>query len=243
MSSSIAPFKDAFYSFRKNWIVSIPFLILLLLLTGLSYSSLFITPSLRTNTHHIIWVISYALITFILIAYVLAGNIALCSYSLKNRLPLRKAPAIFFASARKHVIGNTLIIISLAVFYALLSVIIGGIAFFIGKFLTLDVSAARALYVVLLFLGMAGTLLFFSVSSFFLVVKNLSVMQSFRKSILFVKGNYLQVLSSIIFLFVMGQLILFIPSEGIQEVVNSLLLYPYTAFLFTRLTENSLKRA
>src|SRR3989338_5381502 len=155
MSESLAPLKDAFHSLRKNWIVSIPFLILLLLLTGLSYSSFFITPSLQTNTHHILWVISYALVTFVLIAYVLAGSIALCAASLKNKLSFRKAPGIFFSSARKHVVGNPLIIISLALFYALLSVIIGGIAFFIGKFLTLDVSTARALYVVLLFLGLA----------------------------------------------------------------------------------------
>ncbi len=230
-------FKIIFSSFKdilRHPYLAIPPIILLFFTIFSSRLSVYINYKLSTTPEILGWLIFYVMAFLLFLSYILTGLIALC----KN-ISLKESPAFkaFFSSANKFWLKNFFIILITLLVYNIIRRLTNDAAFYLGKSLGLSLDSATIfLFYPFYFLGLALIIIYLTLASFALVIKQLSIKESIKQSIALVKKNYLFVFSTLLIFFVINKLLEFINKPLFQEIINSILLIPLLALIFTKIT-------
>lgn len=211
------------YSFAML-IVQIMFASIFLKVNDLIFSS--------SQTVHTIWFIIYLLsLLFVISIFVVLMLSVLFSkkYSFKQNLNLS--------------FRNLVIILVMVILYNLIFFASNWIAFQIGKSFLMSTNNAKILFSSLFFIGIMIFLLFVSLSSFFLVRDNFSIIRSLKASFKFMKKNYIKVLAIFVVFYFLLRLSALVTYEfslfSLTELINYLIIYPsFASFLANIINEN-----
>ncbi|MBU0466476.1 MAG: hypothetical protein KJ718_04065 [Nanoarchaeota archaeon] len=213
----------------KNFLILVLSILLGFILFIISQFGSALAPRLQTTISNVIWTIVVGLVSLVLVSYFFAGLIGMAKKTVKGKAKRKD----FTLNANKFWFKNfQIVLIMLAV-----GILIWGIAhygaFFIGKAFGLNLNAALLIFILIYFAGLVGILIFFTFSSFFLVVNDLNVLESVQKSMKFVKKNYLGTLSLSVVFFVIYFLI-----DSIEGILGDALIYavvlPFVVFVMVR---------
>ncbi|MEK6855146.1 MAG: hypothetical protein AABX73_02905 [Nanoarchaeota archaeon] len=215
--------------YKKYWVIG-PSILLWLVLGGLSKLSVFVNYKLNNSSFIAIWFVLLSLFTLGAMAFLFSGLIGISRYAAENKRSLLRE---FFLDAKKFFFRNFCIIIIIAFVSALIGRITHYTTLFAGRFLELSILSAQIIFVLIYFLLLVGILIFFSFSSFYLVIYNLSLKESIKNSFSLVRREYLSVLTlTIIFFlafFFLGRV------EGLLgELIEYVILIPYVSLLMVR---------
>ncbi|MBU0760998.1 MAG: hypothetical protein KJ600_01270 [Nanoarchaeota archaeon] len=202
--------------------VSLSFWIFLFLLSKLGER---IAPSLQTTFANIAWTVFAGLVSLVAASYFFAGLIGMSKGKVKF--------GEFGKHANKFWFGNFQVILLIILASAIVRLAAHFGALFIGRALGLEVDAALFVFMIIYLAGLVGVLIFLTFSSFFLVVEDLKVRESIRKSIKFVRKNYWETLVLSFALFVLGFLVGRIPGFA-GEVLEYALVVPFVVLVLTR---------
>lgn len=181
---------------------------------------------LTTTGGNVGWSIFVSIVAMLVISFIFSGMIGI----VKSKKEMWKS---LLDNSRKFVFRNFIVmliilIITIAVFWVSF-----GLAFGIGRLFAMQPQTAAVVFALLYFIGLVGILIFFTFSSFYLVIENLKVGASLRKSFKLVGREYLATLSLLVILFVLGYLFNLIP--GIYgELLIYLLLVPFVVTVMTK---------
>jgi len=225
-------FTTALKDFRKNPVIIFPTVALLIFFILFSKLSIKINYSLKSGIALESWLAIFVVISLAVTSYFLSGLIGMSKESIKKRTAVKD----FFSYSKKFWLRNLAVMIVILIVYTAISLISQFGALGIGRALELPLSTATVIFYLLYFAGLVGILIFLTFASFYLVVYNLSIKQSLKKSISFVKSNYLDVLTILVVFFILGQLVNFIGEIDIRivELINAVFLVPYFSLVLTR---------
>ncbi len=225
-------FTTALKDFRKNPVVIFPTVALLIFFILFSKLSIKINYSLRNAIALQFWLVIFIVVSLAATSYFLSGLIGMSKDSIKKRAAVKD----FFSYSKKFWLRNLAVMIVILVAYTAINLISQFGALGIGRALELPLNTAAVVFYLIYFAGLVGILIFLTFASFYLVVYNLSIRQSFKKSIFFVKSNYLDVLTILVVFFILGQLVNFIGKIDIRlvELINAVFLVPYFSLVLTR---------
>lgn len=235
--------KESLFLFLKNPFFILPSIFLWITLLVLSYVSVrinnFLIKTFGTEISQFLkislyggWLVIFSLISLGIMAFVFSGMI----YGAKNLFKNKFHPKDFFYGSKKFWFKNWIIMIFILLVSILVEQTAHYISLFLGRFLNLDINSATLLFIFVYFLFLAGVLLFLTLTSFSLVLWNLKVFESIKKSISLVRKNYVEVLTLSVSLFVLLALLSRIP--GIYgEFVEYVIVLPLLALIGTRFTK------
>ena len=232
MKETFQIIKKSVVNLCKNPILILPSLIILIMFFLISKTSVRINSYLSLNNLNnavfsTSWLALFVLISLLIISFLFSGLIGASSVTLKRKATLKD----LFVFGKKYWLKNfvaifLILIISDLVFFASLYS-----SFYIGKTVNLSLRPAQALFFLALFIGMALVVIFFTYSSFFLIIKNLSIRNSIKSSFRFVKSNYIHTLALLLIFFVVDWFLEFLEfiHPYLSEIVTSLILVPLLA--------------
>ncbi len=232
--SILSAFKESFaqfYSHPKILIPGIALYILVLLLSKISVSVNYFLSRFGFNTSIIVtsWFFFFVCIFFLVSSYIFSGLIGL-SKEIKSKSSAFK---IFFNYSNKFFLRNFIIIIIIWAISTIIAQASQYISFFIGNALGLPLNTAMILFFLIYFSLLISTVIFFTLSSFYLVVSNLKVKESILKSFSSVKSNYLSILSANILFFIAFQLVSYL-QDPFSSLIEYILLIPIISIFFTK---------
>jgi len=226
----ISDLKESVRAFAFNPILFVPMILLFIVTYALSNLSYTINHSLTENYKIIIFTIIYSLALLSVISFFLVTLISLAAQSLSGKPIFRKA----LAQAGKHWFrGLISILIIMIVFVFIWSVANYGVLY-LGQFLNLGTKSAELLFFLVYFGGIIGILTFFTLSNFYIVLKELPLRQSISASFGKVKRNYPFVLSVYVVFYVINEITL-LAGQTISEMIGLFIITPLLAILFSRL--------
>jgi hypothetical protein len=207
-------------------------LILWAILWGISLTGKFLAPNFQTTVVNIAWTVAVAFVSFVVGAYFLAGMIGAAK---ENK---EKSKWQFFSTANKFWLKNFFVIL----FILLVSMVVWVIAVYgaryVGRAIGLDTAKAVIVFISVYFIGLVGVLIFFTFSSFLLVIKNLNIFRAVGESVKLVRRKYLATLSLSVLFFV-----LFFVLDWVKNFVGDILLFglllPYFVAVLTRFVETA----
>jgi MFS family permease len=214
-------FVESLKELIKKPAIVLPSLVLWGILYGLSYLGGKVAYSFDLTWENIVWSVGFWIIGALVMGFVFAGMIGMA---------LGKE---FFGNGRKFLFRNFVILAVILIASIITGRVAHYVAFVIGKALNLGIDPARFLFMLVYLFGLIGFLIFLTFSSFFLVWKNLSVPESIKASVKFVKRNYLSVLSLSVVIFVVFFLVARV-TEVISELLEYLILVPLSVLIFTK---------
>ena len=186
----------------------------------------------------ILFLIIFVLINLLVLSYIFSGLINLCLIISNNNQ--KAGLSDIFKAANKYWLKNFVIIIIIYLCYNIIRIIATyGVSYF-GKSLSLSVESAKFIFFFVYFAGLIGLLIFFTFSNFFLILENLGIIKSIKKSAIFVTRNYLSVLAISVIFYVIFRLIGFFDliyassAFSISEIISSIIIYPYLALVLSR---------
>jgi len=218
-------FRESLKDLFGKPLIVLPSAILGLILFGISQLGLILAPRFQTTASNIAWTVFVGLASLFLASYVFSGMIGLA----KKKVSWKE----FSVNANGFWFRNFQILLLIVLFSFLIGRIAYYGAFFLGKTLDLEVGAALAVFLLIYFAGLIGILIFLTFSSFFLVVDKLRPRGAIRRSIGFVKRNYLMTLALNIILFVVGYLANKIPGL-FGDAVIYVLVVPFFVLVLTK---------
>src|SRR3989344_1026793 len=218
-------------------VLFVPALFILIIFAFLLRISDQVNVSLATNNMNstpilTAWVVFFVILSFIILSLVLSGIIgmnrnylSMKNYSLKE----------FLSDMRKYWFKNFVILIlilliSRAIFFISLFLARG-----IGQTLTLNVQIAQVIFLILMFIGFAGFLMFFTFARFYLVLRNQGIKQSIKSSFATVKARYLETLSLVVLFFVISELVDLTSKLHaiLPDLLKTLIILPYLVLVLT----------
>jgi len=225
-------FTTALKDFRKNPIVIFPTVALLIFFILFSKLSIKINYSLKSGIAFEPWLAIFVVISLAVTSYFLSGLIGMSKDAINKRAAVKE----FFSYSKKFWLRNLAVMIIILVVYIAISLIAQYGALGIGRALELPLSTATVLFYLIYFAGLVGILIFLTFASFYLVAYSLPIKESIKKSISFVKSNYLDVLTILVVFFILGQIVNFIGKIDIRliELINAVFLVPYFSLVLTR---------
>lgn len=217
----------------RNPLILVPGIVLWIIVSLISEAGGKIAYNLQTTASNVVWLAVTFIVFFAISGGILSGLIGMSS-KLENGKAKWKE---FNFGVRKFWFRNFIILLFFVILY---NVVVNGPLFLFTKLMiylkpTLELSPEvfRILSLVLAFLLLIGIVIFFTYSNFYVVIENLGIVRSFRKSIKLVKKEYLATISLLVLLFVVYRLILFLPGVT-AELVEYVLLVPFGAILMTK---------
>lgn len=210
----------------KNPVIIIPSVVLFLLLAGMSKISVAVNYKLQNTFSITAWLVFFVLASLAIMSFFFSGIIGMC----KDAVHGKKEYGRFFNYASKFWFRNLQIMIVIA----LLGILIYYASFFLGG-LTVDLLGKYSVIIFsgLMFIGLAGGIIFLTFASPFLIIEDKSAFLSMKKSALFVRKNYFDSLTIIIIFFVIMNLLNFVKSP-FAEIIEAVFVVPYLAFVLTR---------
>ncbi len=192
-------------------------LILWVILNLLSLASKRINILFSTNIQFSIWIVVFFLVYIAVLSFFSSELISLSIT--KNKF------TNFKNTWKKFFLKNLIIMILISLITLIISQITFYSSMFIGKTLSLSLITAQIVFFLIYFALLAGFLIFFTFSSFFVVIENASIKESIKKSFKFVKNNYPETLLLMIFLFIIFFLLNKSP-RILAELIEYVLLIP-----------------
>lgn len=226
-------FKLSFMDLAKNPLVAVPSVMLWIFLVAFSYASVKINHTLSNSLTITIWLIFFSLLSLIAMSFLFSSLIGLS----KDAINKKSRISNLFYYGKKFWFKNFLIIIVILASYNFIRLISHYTALAIGKSLALSVPVAQFLFFIIFFAGICSFLIFFSFSSFALVLKDLTLKKSISTSFRKVALNYPYVLTITILFFAIDTLLGY-TSNLVYESVSALLILPYLSLLLTRLFQS-----
>ncbi len=218
---------------------------------------------LQTTSSNIIWLVLFGSVFFVIGGFFSAGFIGVCEKIVKrekigdienpdncfsicsgfsNRHSPNRSDTIkgnvynFFISGKKFWFRNLLVLVLFLAFFQLINLVLFGFTKIMilasGNF-AVPISAFRFLSVVIVFIFLAGIVIFLTFSNAFIVVKNLRFAEGVRESVGLVKKEYFATLAmSIIFfavIYLLGRV-----NNIIGDLISYFLILPFVFLVLTR---------
>ena len=209
-------------------------------LSILSFLSSKVNKTLLSTFSNTISVGVYSIITFFILSFFFSGMIFLTKQVFQKK---RAGFVEFFSGARKFTIRHFVLFTIVVIIGILIGRIAHYSAFFISTQLNLSIRPAQLLFLLIYFGALAFFLLFISFSSFYLVLYDLSLKNSVKSSVKFVKKNYLLAISIETILFVAFWFLNKLPSI-FNEFIQYIVIIPLFVFIvsfFILSNENDLR--
>ncbi len=225
-------FMNSLRDFYKNPLIIVPVFILLAFFTGFSKLSVYIQHYLKTTPLLILWLVLFSLIAFLVMSYFFTALIGFSKEAVKGQAHLSH----LWKYANKFWIKNIPIMALITIVSFIVFQIAVYLAYFIGKALHLLTNPAAALFFLILFAGLISIIIFFTFSSFNLIIYNLRILESIKKSFIIVKANYFSVLSISVLFFILYSLLEILTSVQpiLAGIIKYLLVTPYLSLVLTR---------
>ena len=217
-------------AFISKPFVVIPSILLFLFFFFLSILAQKIQTRLNTNTELIIFTVISTLLIFLVMSFFFSLLIIISKQALKGKFEINYAIKNSFKQTFKLF---AIILITLLI-YNIIQQIVYYLSTFIGHSLSLELNSAKFIYFILYFIGLSGILIFISLSTFILILKDKSILESISESVKIVKENYLLVLSVFVVIFAISEVSLLIHSI-LKESLNILIITPLISLIFTNL--------
>lgn len=229
--------KKALQDYAKNPIILIPCFFLYVFLYLFSKFSVQINYKLQTTALLTGWIILFSLVSLLIMGFLFSGIIGMSYNAIKKRSRIID----MWKYGKKFWLKNFLIIVFIVILLNANRFVSHNIAFVIGKTMGLEIKPAEILFFIIYFAGLIGIIIFFTFSSFYLVIKNSSLRESLKRSMMLVKKRYLDTLIILVLFFTANSLIGLIKIKIIYEIIN-LLLVPYLALILSRIVaENDIR--
>ncbi len=224
--------------FLNNPILAFPPLMAFLLLVLLSYLSQIISLNISSNAGQIIWLFLYSIISLIFLSFSFTVLLFLALSLSKANHPkpykILLSDSIIRAKSVWHRNFLNMILIALS------SMVLVLLANFIGRMASLlGYSFAIIIFILVMFSGLAGGIIFLTFSTSYAVINGSPVLESIIFSARLVKTRYIEVLSIIIFFLVLYKLISFIPNVFFVEIIQSLIIAPILSLVLVRFVLSS----
>jgi len=213
----------------NNPIIILPSAISLLIIYSLSKISSFF---IETQNQYLwySWLAFSSLLSLAVLSFSFSVQIHLAG-SIINK----KNKASMFEGS-KFWLKNLIVMVIIILVFNIIRVFSQILAFSIGRLLMLDIKPAQLIFFLFYFLGLAGIILFLTYSSFVLIIKKKSIIDSIKNSIKITKKNYILTLSiSIVVFAILSILEKIISISLITESINMLILVPYLCFLLSEI--------
>jgi len=226
--------KKSLYDLYRNPAVILPSLILFVLLTLLSVLSADVNKWLNSNILLTIWLVFFSLLSLLIIAFFFSGLIGM------SVEVIRKKSSVFdfFKYSKKFWLKNFIIIVIIILVYNVIRYLAHNFALLIGNALNLSVNLAQGVFFLLYFAGLIGIIIFFTFSSFYLIIENRGILKSIDKSFWLVKKRYIYTLSILILFFLINRILDLSQSDIFIELSNSIIIIPYLSLLLSRFVLN-----
>lgn len=185
-----------------------------------------LAPNFTTNISNIVWTVAVAFVSFVIGAYFLSGMTGAA----------REKKERFFSTANKFWLRSFFAILTIVIVSGIIWAISFYGASFIGKKIGLDIVKAVVVFVSIYIIGLIGFLIFFTYSSFFVVLKEAKFQNAIRESFSLTKREYLKTLLINLVFFAW-----FFALDKIKGNVGDILIFgvllPYFVAVLTRFVE------
>jgi len=223
-------FKDSLYAYLKNPVLIVPTGILLILLVAFSNFSVFLNKVLTSEIQLKIWLVVYTLISIIVVSFLLSALIGISGEAIRSKAKLKNS----FHYARKYEIKNLVLIVIFLVSYNIINFVTFHSSLFISKALNLEVESAKWIFLSFYFVGLIGVIIFLTFSSFYLVLKNKTIVGSIKSSARLVEKRYIETLCVILVFFVIYKIFDLIDIRVVTEIINAVFIVPYFSLVLTK---------
>lgn len=222
--------KESSKEFLKNPVLIALSFSFFVFLFGFSKVGAKIAPSLQTSLSNYLWV---ALSTLILLIFGGLISTLLIYFSAKSA---RKKSISVKTALKKYWLKNFLTLLMFLIFFNLINLVL----FLFTKFmlliksqLSVSLETFRLLTILLSFIMVAGVIIFFSFTAFFIVLNDLSFKNGIKASIKFVRKEYINsLLITVIFFAIIS--LLHKVSSVYADIANFALVLPFMFFIITR---------
>jgi len=228
-SNFLNMFKSSLLDLSKNPIIIIPSIFLLIFSIAFSELSVIVNYSLQTTAALTTWLVFFSFTYLVVLAFSLS---ALIGASYKAVIKKARLKDIFYYS-RKFWFRNLIIIMTIIILYNIVRYVAHNAALLIGTSLNLELNLAKGLFFLLYFTGLAGLIVFLTFSNFFLVIYNLNIFHSIKRSISLVKKEYIYTLSIVLIFFIINEFLKYIDRKLI-ELITNLFILPCLSLILTR---------
>ena len=100
--------------------------------------------------------------------------------------------------------------------------------------MNLEVESAKWIFLSFYFVGLIGVIIFLTFSSFYLVLKNKTIVGSIKSSARLVEKRYIETLCVILVFFVIYKIFDLIDIRVVTEIINAVFIVPYFSLVLTK---------
>ncbi|MEK6844540.1 MAG: hypothetical protein AABX83_03910 [Nanoarchaeota archaeon] len=223
-------FKESFYRLFKNPLLIFPSLFLYISLIFLSNLSVRINYKLQTTPLLTGWVVLFSIASLLITSFFLSGLIGASFQAMKGKIRLKD----MLKYSKKFCLPNLAITFIIIALYNIIRYLAHNIPLLILKPFNIPLSIAQGVFFILYFAGLVGIIIFLTFSNFYLIIKDVTILEAIKKSISLVKENYLNVLSIMIIFFVINELLNLANTKLLYELVNAIFVVPYLSLILTK---------
>ncbi|MDO8459718.1 MAG: hypothetical protein Q7S74_01280 [Nanoarchaeota archaeon] len=213
----------------KNPLIVIPTVIFWIFLEILSRFSVFMNHRISNTIAITSWAILYVLISLFVMSFILVGIIGIAKKSMKEKSGLKD----FIMYSKKFGLKNFLVMLIIVIISIISWAMAHYGALFIGRALSLSINTATTLFKALYVAGLVGIVIFISFTSFYLVIFDLKIYESFRRSMKLVKREYLYALAISLALYFIHYLLNNIPLV-VGDIIEYVVIVPLFVLFVTR---------
>lgn len=234
----ISLFKDSLSDLIRNPVIALPSILLFIFFILFQKVSVNVNYSLENIGSIAItsWLVFFVLFSLMAISYVFSGMISLSKSIISKNKPLKFSN--FLNGANGFFLKNFIISIIILILYNLIQFTSFYLAFFIGKFLSLEALQASIIFFLLFFLGTIFILILLTYSPFLLVLNKFSIESAIKKSTKLTSKQYIPTLSILIIFFALQKSLLYLPQIA-YELVSAIITIPLFILVLARFVLNS----
>lgn len=238
-------FSESALNFAKNPLIitgsAIAAMIVLMLLSFV-YTKLGGIIVSQTAALPIMLLVVFILLALLPLSYLFSGLINICLTISKKTQKTKLSD--FFRGANKYWGKNYVIMLIIFFLYRAIFLIMGLMSIyilpFVNKQISVSVDMTRFILFFIYFAWLIGVLIFLTFSNFFLILENLSIIKSIKKSAVFVSNNYVSVLAISVIFYIIFRLVSYTDRLytsqifSISEIISSIIIYPYLALVLAK---------
>lgn len=222
--------KESLFGFCK--VPALPFLGVLLFLLFWSYSKFgsAVARFFQSTTSNTLWIV--ASVVFLLIC----GGVFSTFLIVISKDRITKTKTSLSVALRKFWLKNSLTLFIFLIFFNLVNLtlfIFTRIMIFASSWFTVQPETFRLLSILISFFWVAAIIIFFSFTSFFIILEDLSFLEGIKSSLRFVKKEYISTLSITVVFYALISFIKFFDSIY-ADLINYIIVLPLMFFVLTK---------
>jgi hypothetical protein len=218
----------------RNPIIILPFICIFILQLLLQPFSIMVNSNVSNSgalTHYAIFA-AYLVFSLVCLSFFFSGAI---SMSLSKKASFSD----FSRGVRSTHKNLVLIAVNILVYFVIFKLISLPLALLISNSLSLEVTIAQGVFLVIYLILLLFSLIFLSFSSFILISERCSMIASIKKSIKFVKSNYFSVVSIFVIFFIINEILAYFleiqifSALYVKELIDFIIIYPLLAIILS----------